>query len=167
MTVIIVIGGLQLASRFSPSFGTNSCVIITSVCQNRSPMTSGECYNCSTWNFSCFEAIREKLVPAVSEYHGRSKSADRNLWQEMRVYEQHEPILQVADMTTGHAMSVIRYVHHRTALLQHGAGGGGRTSALYFESFGFEYRPGDRLSWQLLSWFASVPPGKCCDSTLK
>jgi hypothetical protein len=31
----------------------------------------------------------------------------------------------------------------------------------------FKFRPGDRLSWLRFSWFSSVPPGKCRDSTLK
>jgi hypothetical protein len=30
----------------------------------------------------------------------------------------------------------------------------------------FKPRPGDRLSWLKFSWFSSVTPGKCWDSTL-
>jgi hypothetical protein len=41
------------------------------------------------------------------------------------------------------------------------------TPASYSERPRFKSRVRDRLSWQRFSWFSSVHPGKCWDSTLK
>jgi hypothetical protein len=41
------------------------------------------------------------------------------------------------------------------------------TPASYSSGPRFKSRPGDRLSWQVLLCFTSVPPGECQDSTLK